>query len=59
MNTCSFANIDLSNINDTNVATMSGQEFDFGTGTILTNYFKGIDILNVQLEHLTINHFTV
>lgn len=59
MNTCSFANIDLSNINGTNVATISGQEFDFGTGTILTNYFKGIDILNVQLEHLTINHFTV
>ena len=39
-NICSFTNVDISNINGTNVATISGQEIDFGTGTIITNYFK-------------------
>lgn len=58
-NICSFTNIDISNINGTDVATISGQEIDFGTGTIITNYFKSIDILNVLLEHLVINYFTV
>ena len=58
-NICSFTNVDISNINGTNVATISGQEIDFGTGTIITNYFKGINILSVSLEHLVINYFTV
>ena len=56
---CSFANVDLSNIGGTPTATISGQEIDFGTGTIITNYFKGIDILNTTLEHLVINYYTI
>ena len=58
-NICSFANVDLSNINGIPTATISGQEIDFGTGTIITNYFKGIDILNTTLEHLVINYYTI
>lgn len=58
-NICSFTNVDISNINGTNVATISGQEIDFGTGTIITNYFKDVNILNVSLEHLVINYFTM
>lgn len=58
-NICSFTNVDMSNINETATATISGQEIDFGTGTIITNYFKGIDILNTTLEHLVINYYTI
>lgn len=58
-NICSFTNVDMSNINETPTATISGQEIDFGTGTIITNYFKGIDILNIALEHLVINYYTI
>lgn len=58
-NICSFTNVDLSNINGTPTATISGQEIDFGTDTIITNYFKGIDILNTTLEHLVINYYTI
>ena len=43
----------------TQVATISGQEIDIGTGTIITNYFKGIDILNTTLEHLVIKYYTI
>ena len=58
-NICSFTNVDINNINGTPTATISGQEIDFGTGTIITNYFKGIDILNTTLEHLVINYYTI
>lgn len=57
-NTHSLTNVDISNINDVNTVTFSGQEFDYGTNTIITNYFKGIDILNSNLEHLVIRHFS-
>lgn len=57
-NAHSLTNVDISNINDVNVVTFSGQEFDYGTNTIITNYFKGIDILNSNLEHLVIRHFS-
>lgn len=58
-NTFSTANITISNINDNDVATLSGQEFDYGTNAIMANYFKDINILNTSLEHLTINHFNI
>lgn len=39
--------------------TILGQEIDFGTDIIITNYFKGIDILNTAIEQLVIKYYTI
>lgn len=56
-NMCSFANIAISNINDTDTAILSGYEFTYGTNSIIHNYFNDINILNADLEHLVINYY--
>ena len=56
-NMCSFANITISNINDTDTAILSGYEFTYGTNSIIHNYFNDINILNADLEHLVINYY--
>lgn len=56
-NMCSFSNIAISNINDTDTAILSGYEFTYGTNSIIHNYFNDISILNANLEHLVINYY--
>lgn len=56
-NMCSFANIAISNINDTDTAILSGYEFTYGTNSIIHNFFNNISILNADLEHLVINYY--
>lgn len=56
-NMCSFSNIAISNINDTDTAILSGYEFTYGTNSIIHNYFNDISILNADLEHLVINYY--
>lgn len=57
-NVTSITNVDISNINGAKVATLSGQEFNFGTNSIITNYFQNINILTSSLEHLIVRHFS-
>lgn len=56
---CSFTNVDISNIGGTTSASISGHEFTFETDSIINNYFKDIDISTISLEHLVINYFVV
>ena len=55
----SNSNIDISNIDGTNSVTISGQEFGYMPNSIDTIYYVNVDIMNVTLEHLTIDHYVV
>ena len=56
METCSQANLDISNVNDETKVLLSGQESGFLLDNIVNIYFNQIDISAVQLEHLDITY---
>lgn len=59
-NTCSFANIMMTNISGTINAEISGHEINVTSASgIINNYFQAVSILSTPLEHLVINYFTI
>lgn len=54
----SMTNINISKVNNVKAATIQGQENSIETDKIIQIFFNNVDILNVNLEHLVINHHT-
>nr|DAE41322.1 MAG TPA: hypothetical protein [Caudoviricetes sp.] len=59
MDNHSNTNVDISNLEGTNKAVLSGIEFGYLNDDIVQIYYQNINILNVQLEHLVIDYFTI
>lgn len=55
----SNANVDISNLEKTNKAVLSGIEFGYLNDNIVQIYYQNINILDAQLEHLVIDYFTI
>lgn len=55
----SNANVDISNLESTNKAVLSGIEFGYLNDNIVQIYYQNINILDAQLEHLVIDYFTI
>lgn len=55
----SNTNVDISNLESTNKAVLSGIEFGYLNDNIVQIYYQNINILDAQLEHLVIDYFTI